>query len=156
METIMRKYMVVFIVLGILAAGGTAWADTNTLTVTASVKGTCKFLTPTSTLNFGELDPGSPANVSKSTSVQFWCTKNVVGSSLSANDGLHWNGSHWGMLGPFDDVILYDLTLAPDVLENGGPNVTRTLGITGSIRADDYIGKSAGIYSDTVVITFSP
>ncbi len=62
----MRKCMVVFIALAVLAAGGAAWADTNTLTVTASVKGTCKFSSPTSTLNFGALDPASPVDVSGS------------------------------------------------------------------------------------------
>jgi spore coat protein U-like protein len=156
METIMRKYMVVFIVLGILAAGGTAWADTNTLTVTASVRGTCKFFSGTSTLNFGTLDPNTPALINGSGTTTFWCTKGVQSSSLTANDGDHWNGSHRQMEGPDGDFIPYSLNVATDGLANGGPSVTRTVTFSGSIQAADYTGKSAGDYSDTVVLTLSP
>lgn len=152
----MRKYLVVFIAMAVIAAGGTAWADTNTLTVRASVRGTCMFSSRTSTLDFGTLDPSNPALVNGSGSTTFWCTKNVGGSTFSIGDGLNWNGSNRQMLGPYDDVIPYSLTAVMDGLANGGPNVTRTVTFSGSVQADDYTGKSAGAYTDTVVLTLTP
>lgn len=148
--------MVVFIVLGVLAAGGAAWADTNTLTVSANVRGTCKFVSRTSTLNFGTLDPSTPVLVNGSGTTTFWCTKNVAGGTFEIGDGLNWNGSNRQMVGPGGDLIPYSLTAAFDGLANGGPNVTRTVTFSGSVLADDYIAKSAGNYSDTVVLTLTP
>lgn len=154
----MRKNKVFFIALAVLAAGGAAWADTNTLTVTAHVRGTCKFFSGTSTLNFGTLDPSAPALVNGTGTTTFWCTKGVGGldSTLTASDGLHWNGSHRQMAGPDGDVIPYSMDVTTDGLANGGPSVPRTMTFSGSIQAADYTGKSAGDYSDTVVITLTP
>jgi len=109
-------------------------------------------------LNFGTLDPAAPALINGTGTTTFWCTKGVAGfgHDFSASNGDNWNGSHRQMAGPGGDVIPYDLTLTPDGSANGGPSVTRTLGISGTIQAADYTEKSAGSYSDTVVITLNP
>jgi uncharacterized membrane protein len=61
----MKKILVIITAVAITAMAGAAMAaDSNTLTVTASVTGTCKFVTGTSNLNFGALDP-SVAGVPK-------------------------------------------------------------------------------------------
>lgn len=153
----MRKSMTVFIVLAVLAAGGAAWAlDTNTLTVTASVAGTCKFSSLTSTLNFGALDPSNPVNVNGAGSTTFWCTKGVT-TTLAALNGLHYSGTSRQMVGPsLTDLIPYSLALAPDGNPNAGPGSPRTLNITGSVLAVDYTGATAGAYADTVSINITP
>jgi spore coat protein U-like protein len=160
METIMRKHMVVFIALAVLAAGGTAWgADSNTLTVAASVKGTCKFSTANSTLNFGELDPSSLDPVNRDTTTGFWCTKNLVTQiQFVADYGLNSGGGTTRQMkhSASNDLIPYSLTLSPGVGANQGPTFPRTLTISGTVLAADFREKSEGSYSDTVVITFSP
>ncbi len=154
----MRKRMTVFIALAVLAAGGAAWAaDTNTLTVTASVTGTCKFSAATSALNFGALDPSTPVLVNGSTTAQFWCTRGVTTDGITANVGLNPAGAVRQMRDSVSlDLIPYSLTLSPDGSTNQGPASPRTLSISGTVAAADYTGKSAGNYSDTVTLTITP
>jgi len=159
MEEVMRKSMAVFIALAVLAAGGAAWAlDTNTLTVQASVTGTCKFQAPkTSTLNFGALDP-SGGDVTASTTTQFWCTKGVTLLPFTSGTGLNFAGGKNQMKDATSgDVIPYTIdSLNPDGSSNAGPGSPRTLTIAGTVLATDYTTKSAGSYSDTVTLTINP
>lgn len=154
----MKKSMAVFIALALLAAGGAAWAaDTNTLTVTASVSGTCVFNSLTSTLNFGALDPSTPVAVNGSTNTQFWCTRGVTTDLITADLGLNPAGATRQMRDSVStDLIPYSLTLTPDGSTNQGPGSPRTLGISGTVLAADYTGKTAGNYSDTVTLTIAP
>jgi spore coat protein U domain-containing protein, fimbrial subunit CupE1/2/3/6 len=154
----MRKSMVVCIALALLALGGAAWAlDTNTLTVQASVVGTCMFQAPkTSTLDFGPLDPSNAVLVNGSAATQFWCTKGVNTDVITANLGANPSGPTRRMAGPGGDFIPYSLALAPVAGANAGPGSPRTLNITGSVLAADYTGVSAGNYADTVTLTINP
>jgi len=156
----MKRSMTVLIALAVLAAGGAAWAvDTNTLTVTASVSGTCKFSAATSALNFGALDPANPVAVNVSASPQFWCTKGVATDLITANLG---NNAVAGVRQMKDtavggtDLIPYSLTLAPDGNPNAGPASPRTLTIAGNIAANSYSGLTASTYSDTVTLDINP
>jgi spore coat protein U-like protein len=155
----MRKCMMFFIALTVLAAGSAAWgADTNTLTVTASVKGTCKFSTAFSTLAFGQMDPSSLDPVDGTTTTEFWCTKGLVTPiTLAAGMGLNPAGSKRQMKDTVSqDVIPYSLVLMPDGGSNQGPTSPRTLTISGTVLASDFREKSEGNYSDIVLITFTP
>jgi spore coat protein U-like protein len=153
----MRKSISVFIALAVLAVGGAAWAaDTNTLTVSASVTGTCKFSSATSTLDFGALDPSNPVLVNGTGSTQFWCTKGVT-TTLAALNGLNYSGTSRQMVGPaVTDLIPYSLTLTPDGNPNAGPGSPRTLNISGSVLAAAYTGATTGAYTDTVLINITP
>lgn len=154
----MRKGMALLVVAVSLAAAGAAWAaDSNTLTVQASVVGTCKFVSTTSTLNFGALDPSVGTDVNGSTTTQFWCTKGVTTDSITAGQGLNFSGGQNRMMDPVSgEFIPYTLTLTKDGLLNGGPAAPRTLTIAGNVLGTDYTGKSAGNYSDTVTISINP
>lgn len=154
----MRKSIVFFIALAVLAAGGAAWGDTNTLTVTAHVKGTCKFSSSTSTLDFGVLDPANPVLITGSGTTTFWCTKGITTSmTLAADYGVNSAGTTRRMKDNSSlDLIPYSLTLTPDGGTNQGPAFPRTLTISGTVLAVDYSGKTEGDYSDTVVISFTP
>ena len=152
--------MTVFIALAVLAAGGAAWAaDTNTLTVSASVTGTCKFQAPkTSTLDFGALDPSVGVDTTVSATTQFWCTKGVTTSPFAYGQGLYFAGGKNNMRDAVSgDVIPYTIdSLTPDGNANAGPGSPRTLTIAGTVLATDYTSKAAGTYSDTVLLTINP
>lgn len=154
----MKRLMVVFMAMVFLAMAGSAMAGgSNTLTVSASVTGTCKFSTGTSTLNFGSLDPSVGSDVNGSTTTQFWCTKGVTTDNITAGDGQHYAGGKRNMLDSVsNDLIPYTLTLAKDGNPNAGPSAPRTLTIGGTVAGSDYTGKSAGSYSDEVVLTINP
>ena len=156
----MKKLLGLVMVLGlVLVLGSVAMAaDTNTLTVTASVLGTCKFVAPkTSSLDFGSLDPSVGTDVNASNTTQFWCTKGVTTDVVSAGNGSNWDGAKRNMLDSVStDLIPYTLTLTKDGSPNAGPASPRTLTIAGQVLGADYTGKSAGSYSDTVIISINP
>jgi spore coat protein U-like protein len=155
----MKKILVLALAMGlVMALGGVAMAaDSNTLTVQASVVGTCKFYAPkTSLLDFGNLDPSIGNNVNGSTTTQFWCTKGVTTDAVSAGNGSNYASGSRNMLGPGGDLIPYTLGVSKDATSNGGPLSPRTLTISGSVAGSDYLSKSAGAYSDTVVLTIIP
>ncbi|GAB4227446.1 MAG: hypothetical protein OHK0028_00120 [Deltaproteobacteria bacterium] len=154
----MKNRMAFLVAIAALVAGGAAWAaDTNTLTVQASVVGTCKFVSSTSTLNFGALDPSAGTDVNGSTTAQFWCTKGVNTDSITAGQGLNYSGSKNQMKDSVSgEFIPYTLTLTKDGSTNNGPGSPRTLTIAGNVLGADYTGKSAGSYSDTVTISINP
>src|SRR4030067_3296760 len=85
----MKKLLGLAMVLGLVLLTGVAFAaDTNTVTVTANVVGTCRFNSAASTLAFGGLDPSSGAPANAGTSTTFWCTRNAT-YTITDDDGLH-------------------------------------------------------------------
>ncbi len=157
MEGRMKNLLVGLIAVGmILITGAALAAGNNTLTVQASVTGTCKFSSPTSTLSFGSLDPAVGTDVNGSTITQFWCTKGTT-ETLSANDGANFSGGKKNMKHTTGtDLIPYTLSLSPDGDSNAGPASPRTLTINGQILGADYTGKTAGDYADTVTLDIKP
>jgi len=154
----MRKSITVFIALAVLAAGGAAWAaDSNTLTVSANVAGTCRFTgAKTSTLSF-TLDPSVGTDVNASSTTTFWCTRGVTTLPFTNDQGLHFAAGKNQMRDAVSaDVIPYTLSLTPDGTLNAGPGSPRTLTIAGNVLGADYTAKSAGTYSDTVILSINP
>lgn len=146
-------------VLGlVLVLGRVAMAaDSNTLTVSANVLGTCKFAAPkTSTLDFGSLDPSVGTNVNASNTTQFWCTKGVTTDAVTSDNGLHFGAGSRNMIHAGGDLIPYSLTLTKDGSSNAGPGSPRTLTIAGTVVGADYTSKAAGSYGDTVIISINP
>jgi spore coat protein U-like protein len=143
----------------VLTMGGMGFAaDTNTLSVSANVVGTCKFNVATSTLPFGALDPTSAADATASGSVTFWCT-NGASFTVSDDDGLYETGVNANRMRHATDVtqfIPYGLTLSPTTGTGTGPSTPITLTIDGLISNANYVNAMAGDYADTVVITVSP
>jgi hypothetical protein len=153
----MKKLIVVLVAIMFVATAGAAMATgTNTLTVSASVASTCKFVSGTSTLNFGTLDPSVGTNVNASGSTTFWCTKGVTTDAIVADNGLYYSGSRQMKDTVSGDVIPYSLALTKDGNTNAGPGSPRTLTIGGTVAGIDYTSKSAGSYSDTVVLSITP
>jgi spore coat protein U-like protein len=156
----MKKLLAITAAAAIIAMAGAAMAaGSNTLTVTASVTGTCKFVTGTSSLTFPALDPSVNAPVAGTTTTNFWCTKGVtnLATVAAADNGSNWSGTKRQMKDSVSgDLIPYTLTLTKDGLTNGGPTVPRTLTIDGGVLYADFSAKSAGTYTDSVSLTINP
>lgn len=150
------KFFVVasVITLGFAAFGNVFAADTNTLTVTASVVGTCKFNSATSTLAFGALDPSSASNATAAGATTYWCTKGTV-ASTAADNGANWSGSSRQMANGAE-LIPYALTLTGGTQTGAGKGTPLTLDLAGSIANADFINVAAGNYTDTVTLTVTP
>lgn len=141
---------------GLLASGAALAADTNTLTVNASVTGTCKFNSATSTLDFGALDPSSTSNATASNTTTYWCTKGSVASTTAGN-GLNYSGTSRQLVGPSPtDLIPYSLSLTGGTQTGAGKSTPLTLTMNGGINNSNYINATAGSYSDTVTLTITP
>ncbi len=155
----MKRLLVLAMVLGLVLSIGVSFAsDTNTVTVQANVVGTCKFLSSTSTLNFGSLDPSVGGDVNASTTVQFWCTKNAT-YSITDDDGLYESGTDSNRMRHETDTneyIPYTFSYSPASGSGQGRATPITLTISGIVRSSDYQNVGAGNYSDTVTLTITP
>jgi spore coat protein U-like protein len=152
-----KKVAALGVALSALFMSASAMANgTNTLTVSANVVGTCKFVSTTSALGFGALDPsvGTTANATGSTT--YWCTKGVTTAAITASDGANFSAARRMKHATVADYIPYSLTLTPSTTAPAGPGVPLTLGLAGSVLGTDYTAVSAGAYTDTVTLTITP
>ncbi len=156
----MKKFLGMVMVLGlVLVLGRVAMAaDTNTVTVTANVVGTCRFNSATSTLAFGALDPSSGTPATASAAPTFWCTRNAT-YSVTDDDGLHElaaNGNRMEHTSTTGEFIPYTFTYNPTTGQGQGRTTPITLNISGTVAFADYQNAIAGDYADTVVISINP
>lgn len=151
----MRKSMVVFIALALLALGGAAWADTTTVAVSATVTPVCKF-TATGSISFA-LDPSVGGNVS-GTIVQptFWCTKSV-NYSIADDVGQHESGAVFRMQHAtiLTEFIPYSFTYTATGT-GAGSSSSVTMDIASTVVGAAYASAASGSYSDTVTLTITP
>jgi spore coat protein U-like protein len=156
-STVMKKCLAFAVVFGLVLvlAGVAAASDTTTVSVSANVVGTCKFVTG-GTMEFGELDPADGADVNAAvTQPTFWCTK---GASYTIDDdqGLNKLGDLYRMKhSGGDEYIPYTFTYNTTGT-GAGPTISILMNITGQIAGSDYQNASAGDYSDTVTLTITP
>ncbi len=153
-----KKVAALGVALSALFMSASAMANgSNTLTVSASVVGTCKFVSATSTLAFGALDPsvGTAVNVTGNTT--YWCTKGVSTAAITADNGANNSGGRrMKHATSATDFIPYSLTLTPSATAPAGPGTPLTLGLAGGVLGADYTAVAAGNYSDTVTLTITP
>ena len=152
----MRKSMVVFIALAVLALGGAAWAaDTTTVDVSANVIGTCRF-NNTGAITF-VLDPLAGGDVPGTiTQPQFWCTRNAsytITDDLGAHEsGLVFRMQHATIPTEF---IPYSFTYTATGTGNGQGSPI-LMNIASVVQGASYTSAAAGDYSDTVTLTINP
>ena len=155
----MKKLLSLAMVLGLVLLTGVAFAaDTNTVTVTANVVGTCRFNSGTSTLAFGALDPSSGAPATASASPTFWCTRNAT-YSVTDDDGLYDTGPNANRMQhatTLTEFIPYTFTYSPTTGQGQGRTTNITLNISGTVAFADYQNSAAGDYADTVVLSITP
>lgn len=154
---------VIAALMHILVAGTAMAADTATVTVTATVQGTCKFnpAAQTPTLAFGTLTPDVAAgNVTGSTSLTYWCTKGVTPLwTVQAAQPLPYTGTIPGVTAGNTDVIRYTIDSVTVSGPSLGPGTTRTATVNGTIYANGANGynlATADGYSGTFVMELNP
>lgn len=153
----MKKRLVVLaMVLGLVVGlvGSVVAGDTTTVSVSASVTGTCKFISG-GTISY-TLDPSAGGNVSGTVSQPtFWCTK---GSSYTITDdnGINKSGTTYRMKhATLGEYIPYSFTYT-STGTGSGKGTTLTMNIGSQVLGTDYVNASAGNYADTVTLTVNP
>jgi hypothetical protein len=146
---------------GLIAAGSAHALDTHTVTVNATVVGTCKFNSATSTVtltnNGTDIDPSLAVAATGNTDVTFRCTKNA-NSSISIG-GVAYAGALTRTLSSGGDNMSYTFTLTGATQSGtgfGAGGSDLTLNIAGSIAASVVQAAAAGAYSDSVVLSINP
>ncbi|HZY19763.1 MAG TPA: spore coat protein U domain-containing protein [Ramlibacter sp.] len=146
-----------------VAATSAAFADTQPLTVNATVQAVCKFTSAARTLSFN-IDPsvaGPVAGVMSGT-VTYKCTKGTVGTGVAAGNGNNFAGGTRQMStgGTTPNLLPYTLTLTGGTATGtgfGASSTDSTITITGSVAAADYANLPASTaYTDTVQLTLTP
>lgn len=138
-------------------------ANTGTVSVSAVVvsKGQCKFNSKSTTLSFGNLDPGNLVDKNANTTLIFSCQasgNNLITFSITHDSGLYETGINAPRMRnttQTTEYLPYSLTLNPT--SGSVPKVTDTpLAISGTVRGVDYQDGIPGNYSDTVTISIEP
>lgn len=152
-----RLILTAMAVITAVMVSSAAMAATNTMTVSASVTGTCRFSAATSTLAFGALDPSSAANGAGAVNVNFWCTRGTA-YSMTDDDGLYETGVNANRMQHAvtpTEYIPYTISYAAAGTGLGATSPI-ILAVTGAIANADYINALEGAYADTVVLTVTP
>lgn len=131
-------------------------ADGATVTVSATVTGTCKFVAPKTGAVAFTLDPSVGGAVNGViTQPTFWCTKGTA-YTINDNDGVNASAGAQRMKhGSLAEYIPYTFTYTASG-SGTGPAAPLTLDIASQVAATDYLNASAGSYSDTVTLTITP
>ncbi len=152
----MKKVLYLTMVLGLvlMLTGAGIAGDSAPVSVSATVVGTCKFLTGGS-ISF-ILDPSVGGNVNGTvTQPTFWCTKGAS-YTITDDDGLYESGTtHRMKHATEDEYIPYSFSYTATGSGNGRGNPI-TMNISSTVLGGDYLNASAGSYSDTVTLTITP
>ncbi len=146
--------LTIFLVLVLLFTGNGIARDTATVSVSATVVGTCKFIIG-GNISF-TLDPSVGGDVDGTvTQPTFWCTKGAS-YTISDDDGLYESGTtHRMKHDTLVEYIPYSFTYTASGTGNG-PSDPITMNITSQVLETDYLNASSGNYSDTVTLTITP
>lgn len=151
----MKKVLMAVVAVALVAMAGSAMADTTTVAVSATVTGTCRFLS-TGTITFS-LDPAS-GGAANGTMGQptFWCTRGT-NFSISDDDGLYESGTTHRMRHATvsTEHIPYSFTYTATGAGEGR-GTTITMDIASQVANADFINALAGNYADTVLLTITP
>ncbi len=147
----------------LLLAGSTGFAGTGTVSVSATITsgGFCWITTNNANLSFGVLDPGSPVDVTRTTTLNFRCLGlSSVTYAVTDDDGLYETGPDRNRMRRTAAPVAYlpySLDVSPrSATVSGNPFVLRTLTISGTVQGADILGANPGNYSDTVLLTINP
>ena len=145
---------VIAALVAMLVSGAAAAGDNHTVTVNATVNGTCKFNAGTSTVNL-TLDPTASSTQTQNASILYRCTKGTApafalasGSTSSATGGNLVNGA---------ESIAYTFSSTSGGAGTGlGTGNDKTLGVSVSVNQANAANVTANVYTDTIAITLTP
>ena len=151
----MKRTMVLMTAVLLATWAGSGTAAQTSVTVSATVTGTCKFVSG-GAMNFGNLDPRAAADVNATvTQPTLWCTRDAS-YTITDDGGLHNSGTNRRLQGTVTgDFIPITFTYAASGT-GAGPTNPQTMDISGQIVGAYYPGASQDTYSDTVTLTINP
>ncbi|MCR4347462.1 MAG: spore coat U domain-containing protein [Sulfuricaulis sp.] len=159
MKSIMKNKlsmaMVALCATGIIGSTG-ALADTASVAVSAKVIGHCAFNVSNGVVAFGDLNPGTPGDVTGTvTQPTFWCTKNATWG-ITDNDGVNASeGAQRMKHASLAEYIPYSFSYT--IGGSGtGKNTPITMDIASTVLNADFLDASEGNYADTVTLTITP
>ena len=135
-------------------AGFAAALDSQTLAVTASVTGICKFSSTSTPLAFGAIDPSLTTAKTISANVLYKCTKGTPSLGVTAT-----GGTTRSMTGPTPtDLLGYSLAFSSGTQTGTGfgSGQDLTLVVNGTITAAQYQNVAAGAYTENVTLNITP
>ena len=138
-------------------AGLAAAAGSQTLAVTASVQGICKFSAASTPLAFGAIDPSLTTDKTMTANVLYKCTKGTASAGVTlATGGL--NRTMTSTTAGVADTLGYTLSLTGGTQTGAGFGATGdlTLVVLGTITALQYQNASAANYAETVTLNITP
>ena len=147
-----KKLMAALMVM--LVSGTAAAGDNHTVTVNATVNGTCKFNAATSTVNL-TLDPTASSTVTQNASILYRCTKGTAPAfAFSSNSTSSGTG---GNLKNGAETIAYTFTNTPGGSGSGmGTGNDKTLDLAISVNQANAANVTPNVYTDTIAITLTP
>ncbi|WP_427913846.1 spore coat protein U domain-containing protein [Ramlibacter sp. MMS24-I3-19] len=164
-------------VAAIAALCGTAFADTATLNVSATVTGVCKLYSSASggvlasgsalgPMGFGGIDPTSTGNATASSAVYYRCTKGQTptftfsgsGTTVTTASGSSYTGTLTGSGTASGSSMTYNITWgsAPGTATGFAAATADSLPLSGTIAPAQFQAALVGPYADTVNITLAP
>ena len=128
--------------------------DNHSITVSGSVSGTCKFNSPSSTVNL-TIDPTATSTVTQNAAVVYRCTNGTApafalssGSTSSATGGNLVNGS---------ESIPYTFSSTSGGNGTGmGAGNDKTFSVTVSVNQANAANVTPAAYTDSIAITLTP
>ena len=138
----------------LLMSGAAAAGDNHSVTVNATVSGTCKFNAASSTVSL-TLDPTASTTATQGASILYRCTKGTSpafslasGSTSSATGGNLVNGA---------ESIAYTFSSTSGGAGSGmGAGNDKTLGLSVSVNQANAANVTPAVYTDSIAITLTP
>ena len=133
-----------------------------TIGATIVAAGNCRFDTPGPTaLDFGAIDPSSPADATVSASIPYRCSGGGAQPSaswtISSNDGQFETGPGANRMRHAlntSEFLRYSLNVPASATVP--KNINQTFVVVATILVADFQNAIAGTYTDTVVLTMAP
>lgn len=160
----MMKFTMKLAALGMICVGGMAQAaeETANLSVTALVADSCT-LTAATALSFATINTGADTNQATPGSLVVLCTGNRTGVSVALGEGENASGGTRYMASTGGTTLPYAVysdaghaaSVDPgEVVYSGDINaaIPQVIPVYGKIPAGNY---SAGLYSDTILVTLT-
>lgn len=136
------------------SAAAAPLSNSQTLAVSATVLGVCKFVAASTPMAFGNLDPSDSADATLTVDVSYRCTKDTVGTGLSFTGGVNRTMLDGGK------SLAYTLSIDTDATGTGtgfgASGAALTAKVKGTIAAAALNGAAAGTYSENVTMTIAP
>ena len=135
-------------------AGYAVALDSQSLAVSATVSGICKFSSTSTPLAFGTIDPSLATDKVVPANVKYKCTKGTASLGVTATGGT--TRTLTGVTA--SNLLNYSLAFSGGTQTGTGFGAGQdlTLVVTGTITAAQYQNVAADTYSESVTLNITP